>query len=257
MRLAGLAVLLALAAVGTACSGKESPIRGETEALLVDHDDLSLLESDTQDVASALPSSDNTTVAPDAMRFPKTCSSYDSTGLTSGVLHLNGCGAPALRGDLVLRWAVKPLGLHVEVDTQNFFIGATFIRSGSIRADVSASGQDRTMVWSMHVDGTLKSDTTPRSFAIDSFKTLRWTVGVPCITTDGTSTGSVGERKVRATFTGFKLCSGDRCPEPNSHVRIDNLVTNQFIDVRFTPQGHAVIVDVDGKLLPIRPVCAG
>ena len=33
-------------------------------------------------------------------------------------------------------------------------------------------------------------------------------------------------------------------------------VTNQFIDVRFPSQGRAVVIDVNGKVLPIRPICA-
>src|SRR3989442_5683632 len=159
---AGLFVL-----VLPACGGRESPIRGETEALLVDHDDVSLLTADTQDVASALPSQDNSMVSPDAPRFPKTCSNYETTSFLvtsgSGIWHLRGCGTPALRGDLVIKWEKKPLALHVEVDTQGFFIGATFLKTGSIRADISVNGDERTMVWSMHVDGTLKADTTPRT----------------------------------------------------------------------------------------------
>ena len=239
-----------------ACGAKESPLKGETEALLADHDDVTALEIDTVDMGSSIVSPDTMTVAPDLKRFPGPCITVEKTSAVSEVLHLRGCGTPSLKGDLTVRWELRALALHVDVETHDFFIGSTFLRSGSISAELSASGQDRTMGWEMHLDGTLKSDTKPRSFTSDTFKTLRWTLGVPCLTTDGTSTGTVEARKVRVTFTGFRLCAGVRCPEPNSRVRVDNLVTHQFIAVRMGPQGHAVIIDVDGKILPIRPVCA-
>jgi hypothetical protein len=236
---------------------KESPIKGETQALLLDHDDVTALEIATEDVGTSLVSSDTMTVAPDATRFPGPCLTVEKTSAVSEIIHFRGCGTPSVRGDLTVRWELRALELHVDAEAHDFFIGSTFLRSGTISADITTMGQDHTMVWEAHLDGILKSDTTPRNFTRDTFKTLRWTNNIPCLTIDGTSSGSIEARKVRATFTGFRLCSGVRCPEPNSRVRVENLVTNQYIDVRFAPQGHAVVIDVDGKVLPIRPVCAG
>ena len=251
-----LAGILALTLIGCG-QVKESPLRGETEALLVDHDAVTDIEVATEDIGASLVSSDMMSVAPDATRFPGPCLTIEKTSATSEILHLRGCGTPSLKGDLTISWELRALELVVNVDTHDFFIGSTFLRKGSIRADITASGAERTMIWESHLDGTLASDTKPRNFVRDAFKTIRWMNGASCLTIDGTSTGSLEERRVRATFTGFGLCAGVRCPQPNSRVRVENLVTNQFIDVRFAPQGHAVIVDVNGKILPIKPVCAG
>lgn len=243
---------------GTGCGVvKESPLKGETEALLADHDAVTAIEVATEDIGTSLVSSDTMTVAPDVVRFPGACLTVEKVSATSEILHLRGCGTPSLRGDLTIRWELRALELVVQADTNDFFIGSTFLKKGSIRADITAMGPERTMIWESHLEGTLASDTKPRMFTRDSVKTIRWTNGAPCVTIDGTSTGTLEERRVRATFTGFGLCSGMRCPQPNSRVRVENLVTNQFIEVRFAPQGHAAVVDVNGKILPIRPVCAG
>jgi len=254
MRLAGLL----LVTFAWACApAKESPIKGETEALLVDHDDIAVLTSDTQDVASALPATDNTSVAPDSARYPAACSNYETTSYMitkgTGIFHLRGCGSPAVKGDLNIRWE-KKLALHVEIDTQGLFIGPTFIKTASIQADITSADQDRTAIWSMHVEGVLTPESKPRSFVIDDFKTLRWTVGIPCVTTDGTSTVSFDTRQVKATFSNFKLCRDVKCPLPYSHVRLENTTTSQFIDLRFNPD-RTTLVDVNGRLLPIKPSC--
>jgi hypothetical protein len=257
----GMRLLVAFFGFALAACGvvKESPLKGETEALLADHDAVTAIELATEEVGTSLVSSDTMTVAPDSTRFPGPCLTVEKTSATSEILHLRGCGTPALRGDLAISWELRSLELVLQAEAHDFFIGSTFLKKGSIRADIiaaTAMSPERTMIWESHLQGTLTSDTKPRMFSRDSFKTLRWTNGTPCVTIDGTSTGSIEERRVRVTFTGFGLCAGMRCPQPNSRVRVENVVTNQFIDVRFAPQGRAVVIDVNGKLLPIRPVCS-
>lgn len=255
--LAGLSLALFCAApLGAGCGGKESPIRDETQALLGDGDDVTAVELDAQDLGTNVVGADGSSVAPSAARFPASCMSVEKTAATE-TLHFRECGSPAVTGDVVVRWELRALALHVELEAHAVFVGTTFFRDALVAADVSSSGDQRTMLWTSHFEGTLATDTRARHFVRDTTRTLRWTVGAPCVTVDGSSTGTVGERSVRVAVSGFRLCGGLRCPAENSHVRVENLVSGRFIDVRFAAQGHAVLRDTRGLLVPIRPACAG
>jgi hypothetical protein len=261
MRVACVASI-ALAIAG--CGGKESPLRSETSALLADGDDVLSLEGDTEQVGSALAGGDATSAPePNPALFPVLCYTRERKLLDAftgtDIYHLRGCGPWRVRGDVALRWQLRPLVAHAELEAHELTIGTTVIKNALVTADVSASNRDRTMIWQAHFDGWLHTDKEPRAFSRDTQKTLRWTVGGGCITADGTSAGTLdspkGTRSVRVTMIGLRFC-GAPCPEPNSRIRLDNLVTREHIEIDFKAQGHAVLTDTEGNLLPIKPRCA-
>lgn len=259
MRLAPFLVLLA------ACGGKESPIKSETSALLADQDDVVAMEGDTESIGTALSQQPDAMSAPepDANRLPTACYARERQLVMFGGIdtyHFRGCGPLRVRGDVIVRWQMRAVVFHVDIESHELDIGTTHLKNASITADVSASGKDRTMIWDAHFDGWVRSDTNPRAFTRDTHKTLRWTLGLPCIDVDGVSTGTIespkGMRSIRVTMTGVRLC-GDVCPVTNSRVRIDNVITSQHIELRMLGPDRALLTDTEGKVFPIRPRCAG
>lgn len=253
--------IVVLAAVG--CGGSELPTQSESVALLGDGEDVAAVESATEDVGASLVGGDDMLVAisPDKARFPVACLTADKTSPTSEVLHLRGCGVPVVRGDVVVRWELRGLVLHVELDSKDLAVGTTHVRAASVVAEIVGAGLDRTAFWDAHFEGEARTDTpNPRSFVRDVSKTVRWRVGGACATTDGSSTGSFetkdgAKRRVRVAVTGYRTC-GVPCPEPNSRVRVDNMDTGAGVELRYLPGARALLTDMDGRRLPVVPTCA-
>jgi hypothetical protein len=221
------------------------------------------LESASEDVGSSLVGGDDmgVAVAPDQTRFPTACLTVDKTSLVSEVIHFRGCGTPVVRGDVTVRWELRGLVLHVELDSKDLAVGMTHFRAASVQTDIVGVGLDRTAFWDAHFEGEARTDApNPRSFVRDASKTVRWRVGGTCATTDGSSTGSFEakdgtRRTVRATVAGYRTC-GAPCPEPNSRVRVENTTTGASVELRYLASGHALFTDAQGRVLPVVPLCA-
>jgi len=264
MRAAGpFAVAVFLSALCAHCASAESPIGAESTALVADSDDVTGVESSTEQVGSAVSNSD-TTVAPEpnVAQLAAACFQRERTmeGTFAGtdVYHLQGCGVAGVRGDVTMHWQLRALTVHVDMEAHNLIVGTSLLRNWRMTSDLVASGQERTMFWTSHHDGLFNTDKTPRAMSRDTQKTLHWTAGSGCITVDGTSTGthetSRGMRSVRVSTIGFRHC-GALCPEPSSRIRTENLLTNQAIEVNHTGASHALLTNVDGKLFSITPRC--
>lgn len=250
-----------VAALG--CGGRELPTQAESVALLGDGEDVAAVESSTENVGASLVGGDDMLVAisPDKARFPVACLTVDKLSPTSEVLHLRGCGVPIVRGDVVVRWEVRGLVLHVELDSKDLTVGTTHARVASIALEIVGAGLDRTAFWDAHFEGEARTDTpNPRSFVRDVSKTVRWRVGGACATTDGSSAGSFetkdgAKRRVRVAVAGYRTC-GVPCPEPNSRVSVDNMDTGAGVELRYLPGARALLTDADGRMFPVVPSCA-
>jgi len=257
------ACLIALGAAVLGGCGGHVATSGESLALLDDGEDLASVESASEDVGASLVGGDETSVAisPDQARFPTPCITVDKLSASSEIVHLRGCGAPAARGDVTVRWELRGLVLHVELASTDLTVGATHFSAANVTAEVVGSGLDRTGFWDAHFEGQARVlSPNPRAFVRDVSKTVRWRVGGACATTDGASSGSFetkdgGRRNLRAVVSAYRTC-GLPCPEPNSRVRVEDTDTQQSVQVRFLAQGHALFTDVQGRELPIVPACA-
>jgi hypothetical protein len=119
------------------------------------------------------------------------------------------------------------------------------------KADITANGSARDMVWAGHFTGTTGRG---RAFERTNNKDIKWTVGVPCVSVSGTSDGTVTGKELKTTIKSWNQCAHS-CPEAGSEISIIDVAANQTYDVKYDAN-DAVYTGPAGKPYTFTPACA-
>jgi hypothetical protein len=150
--------------------------------------------------------------------------------------------------------------LHLDITSSKLDVGTVQVTKWVASADITAVQNDRTMIWQSHVEGTFTARGTVRTFSRDvAPTTIRWTVGLPCVSIDGSSTGTFESTKgmtrtIAVSLVGFRRC-GHQCPEAGSTLSLEPY-HRRSIEIRYLANDHATYTDPLGAQVPFTPLCA-
>lgn len=122
-----------------------------------------------------------------------------------------------------------PDNLTLNFSASNFDLNRATINSWTASAVITASGNDRDMVWNGTFSGTTGSG---REFNRVNAKDIKWTVGQQCISIDGQSTGDVTGKNLTTKIITYQRCAAE-CPEANSEINIQNNDNGNDVDIKF------------------------
>ncbi len=153
----------------------------------------------------------------------------------------NGCTGPKglakVTGAVTVTWAVTGTSaMHLDYAATGLQINAGSY-DWSAAADVTASGTQRTAKWTGSVKGT-----TGNGVSVDrsNEKVFTWDTSDACLTIDGTSSGTYGERRLKTTIAGFKKCKGS-CPEAGGTLVLEDPDDGRTVTVTFNGTGRATV----------------
>lgn len=166
----------------------------------------------------------------------------------------NGCTGPlglvSLTGTIDVSWQKADGQVTLDFASQGFQINRATISSWQATAVVTANGDARTMNWSAQLSGTTGSG---RSFSRTNQKVIQWSVGVPCISVTGQSTGDILRAELQTTVTSWKRCA-DSCPEAGSEISVKDLSNGQELQISYLG-GPDADLSIDGKSVEIGLAC--
>jgi hypothetical protein len=166
----------------------------------------------------------------------------------------DGCTGPlglvALTGTIDLTWQSVNGQVTLDFSSQGFQIDRATISSWQATAVVTANGNDRTMTWNASLSGTTGSG---RRFNRTNQKTIQWSVGVPCISASGQSTGDILRAELQTTVKSWKRCE-ESCPEAGSEITVKDLGNGDSIDIQYLG-GATANLTVDGRSEEIGLAC--
>ena len=166
----------------------------------------------------------------------------------------NGCTGPlglvALTGTIDVTWQKAGGQVTLDFSSQNFQINQATISSWQATAVVTANGNARTVDWNAQLSGTTGRG---RSFSRTNQKVLQWTVGVPCLSATGQSTGDILRATLQTTVVSWKRCA-DACPEAGSEITVKDLSNGDAIDIQYLG-GPDANLTLDGRSEEIGLAC--
>jgi hypothetical protein len=154
-----------------------------------------------------------------------------------GLVHLNGTVT-------VTYSSTGPDDLTLKFSSTNFEINGATLTSWNAEADITANGNNRTMVWTASLAGTTKSG---RDFSRTNDKTITWNVGgaTTCIGINGTSQGTVTGHDLKTTVVSYQRCAG-ACPQAGSEITIQNEDNGKEVDVKYDGGDVATVTLTEG-----------
>jgi hypothetical protein len=166
----------------------------------------------------------------------------------------DGCTGPLglveLTGSIDVTWQLAQGQLTLDYSASDFHVNRATITSWQATAVVTASGAARTMTWNAQLAGTTGSG---RTFTRTNQKTLSWTVGVPCLSVTGESTGDILRARLQTTVDAWRRCA-DSCPEAGSEITVKNLDDGDSLSIRYLG-GPDADLTLDGRTEEIGLAC--
>ncbi len=266
--------VLALAVLSAACAAK-SP--GSLASDTSGAEDVNGTESDVESLGSSFVGSDGQSVATTSAFTPGAGEIQIQGGSTVGnpgfwfqpagceqttvdtanqkaTYVFNGCTGPLglveLTGTIDVTWQKASGQVTLDFSSQGFQINRATVSSWQATAVVTASGNARTMNWSAQLSGTTGRG---RAFSRTNQKVIQWSVGVPCLSVTGQSTGDILKAELQTTVSSWKRCA-DACPEAGSAISVKNLGNGDEIQISYLG-GPDADLTVDGKSVEIGLAC--
>jgi hypothetical protein len=168
----------------------------------------------------------------------------------------SGCTGPLglveLTGTVTVDWTVSGNQLTLAFSAQGFKINRATIDSWQATAVVTSNGDQRNLTWNAQLSGTTGKG---RPFNRTNQKNIQWTVGVPCISATGQSTGDILGSNLQTTVTSWQRCA-DACPQAGSEIQVKNLDKGDSIDIAYQG-GDQADLTLDGHSFEISLACGG
>jgi len=190
-----------------------------------------------------------------AFFFPRGCVTPSHDSKTRTVTYtFEDCAGPfglrKISGSLTIVYArgSTGTGISLTITADKLSVGRATLRL-SATADIRAEGTTRTSVWHAEVTGQSARD---RAFSRVVDRTLVFSTGESCITSSGTSTGTVGDTALTVTVDALKRCRA-ACPEAGGSVTIAG--EGSSVSLAFDGTSEAKLT-VDGKSKTIALACA-
>ncbi len=167
-------------------------------------------------------------------------------------------GVGVVNGELHLIYTITGPTLHLDVQASGLTVDRAALASWSASADVTASNNDRSMVWQSQASGTATVHQSSRSFTDSGSATLKWNTTSPsCVDLDGqandTFQASDGASLAFVTaLSSYQACGSSLCPASGSQVRAD-LQSGNFVRLQY---GEDVYTNEKGQTFSFVPVCA-
>ena len=183
-----------------------------------------------------------------AIYFPRSCLTVTSDSATKTVTYVfDSCAGPngilKLTGTMIPTYEVSPDKLVFNITGTNLIVNQSTV-DWSARAEVTASGAARTMVW----HGTLSGETARgKAFDRTNDSTLSWRLAERCLALSGVSEGHVRGRYLRTEVTDFKRCQGS-CPEAGGRITISNEAKVK-VEIRFDGTSRATYATPKGSVM--------
>lgn len=253
-----LTTFLVVSAAGCKKSSNGTPeelISDDSALLAGDGTDSFSAEADAQIVTTSLisPSAAGGSLAligdsAKAIYFPRSCLTVTSDSATKTVTYVfDSCAGPngilKLTGTMIATYEVSPDKLVFNITGTNLIVNQSTV-DWSARAEVTASGAARTMVW----HGTLSGETARgKAFDRTNDSTLSWRLAERCLALSGVSEGHVRGRYLRTDVTDFKRCQGS-CPEAGGRITISNEAKVK-VEIRFDGTSRATYATPKGSVM--------
>ena len=268
--------VLALAVLATcvaACAAKPSSLASDTSGA----EDVNGTESDVESLGSSFVGNDGqsvvttsaftpgageiqiqggTTIANPGFWFqPAGCEQTTvDTASQKATYVFDACTGPlglvSLTGTIDVSWQKADGQVTLDFSSQGFQINSATISSWQATAVVTADGNARTMNWSAQLSGTTGRG---RTFSRTNQKVIQWSVGVPCISVTGQSTGDILKAELQTTVTSWKRCA-DSCPEAGSAISVKDLGNGEQLQISYLG-GPEADLSIDGKSVEIGLAC--
>ena len=185
-----------------------------------------------------------------AIYFPRGCLAVTSDTATRTVSYaFTGCTGPngifKITGTIVATYEVSPDKLVLNLVGNSLLVNRSTV-DWSARAEITADGPTRTMVWHGQLAGATARG---REFTRTNDKVVRWRFGGRCFDVSGVSEGNVRGRYLRTEVAGFRRCQG-ACPEAGGRITITNAESKLKVEILFdgtnraaytTPRGSTVV----------------
>jgi hypothetical protein len=185
-----------------------------------------------------------------AIYMPRGCLTVtvNETSPTEGTAkyEFNGCSGPTGLFNItgVVDVTYKASLNHLTLDLVGTDIKANrAMIDWSAHAEIDADGANRTMQWKATLSGTTARG---RDFARTNEKTIKWTVGEPCIGLDGVSQGNVSGRNLKTEVTAFRRCRGS-CPDAGGKIVVTNLDRNVSVEIDYDGTAQAKLITPKGE----------
>jgi hypothetical protein len=292
-----LAALAALASPACSSTSNDAPSGTSTAADTSGAEDVSETESNVESLGVSFVGADGKSVAmaslgasvsqdPGFFLMPAGCVTVIANTLTQTATYtFAGCTGPLglvhLDGSITVGWTLSlaPASLTLTYAAQGFQInGATIsdwtatavvtepvsaaLDSG-LTADAALTDSDggisaRAVVWDATLSGTTASG---RAFTRKNHKELTWTVGVPCLSVNGQSTGTItasdaaAAASITTNVTTYTRCES-ACPQAGSEISVTNVDNGDSIDIVYDG-GAKALLTVNGKSSTILLLCGG
>lgn len=193
-----------------------------------------------------------------ALYVPRGCltvtSTGDGTGEGTAKYEFNGCTGPAglfnVKGVVDVTYKATPNHLALDLVGTDLQVNRATV-DWSAHAEIDANGAARTMTWKASLTGTTARG---RDFSRTNDKTIKWTVGEPCIGLDGVSQGDVRGRNVKTEITAFRRCRGS-CPDAGGKIVITNVDKNVSVEIRYDGTNQATLVGPKGGEVKFGLLC--
>jgi hypothetical protein len=166
----------------------------------------------------------------------------------------SGCTGPLglaeITGTVDVSWQKGSGQITLDFSSTGLQVNRATITSWQATAVVTPNGNGRTMSWNAQLSGTTGSG---RSFSRTNQKVVQWSVGVPCLSATGQSTGDILRAEIQTTVVSWKRCA-DSCPEAGSEITVKDLGNGDQIDIQYLG-GATAQLTLDGKSEEIGLAC--
>ncbi len=243
----GMSVLVA------ACASKNTASSSSTDDTAAPGEDVSQTESDTEALATLHVGESGSTLAPTSFSGGGDIQVQGGLGAGLSSLQPAGCvtetatpgkvtyvyasctgpwGLVHLTGTVDVTYSsTGPDQLTLKFSASNFQINGATLTTWTAEADITATGNQRTMVWNASLAGTTKSG---RDFTRTNDKTISWNVGgaTTCVAINGTAEGTITGHHLKTTVDSYQRCTA-ACPQAGSEITILNEDNGKQVDVKY------------------------
>jgi hypothetical protein len=161
-------------------------------------------------------------------------------------------GLVQLNGVVKVTWnEVSATELDLVLSATDFKVNQATITTWTANAKVTSQGDQLTMDWSAHLDGTTGGG---RAFTRTNDKTIQWTVGGSCLTINGTSTGTVTGLDLQTTVTNYSRCQ-NACPAAGSDITVEDVTTGATVDLKYLGGSEAQFTSIRGAVTEFSVAC--
>jgi hypothetical protein len=292
-----LLALASLALPACSSSSNDGPSGTSTAADTSGAEDVSETESNVESLGVSFVGGDGKSVAmaslgasasqnPGFFLVPAGCVTVVAGPVAQSATYtFAGCTGPLglvhLDGAITVGWTLSPASasLTLTYAAQGFQINGATISSwnatavvtepGSAALDSGTTGDAdatdsgagtsaRAVVWDAMLTGTTASG---RAFTRTNHKELTWTVGVPCLSMSGQSTGTItasdaaAASDITTNITTYARCE-NACPKAGSEISVTNTDNGDSIDIVYDG-GAKALLTVNGKASNIVLLCGG